>query len=784
MNITQILSQELSATTAQINAAIELLDDGATVPFIARYRKEATGGLDDTQLRQLAERLQYLRELEERKAVVLKSIEEQGKLSDDLRAQIEAADNKTALEDLYLPYKPKRRTKAQIAREHGLQPLADVLLTEQPQDVEAAAQGYLNENVPDTKAALDGARAILMEQFAEDAELIGTLRDKLWNEAEIHAQVVEGKETEGEKFSDYFDHREPVRAMPSHRTLAVLRGRNEGVLNIALKYQPDDTPITQQSEYEQIIARRFKVSDGHKWLRDTVRLTWRAKIFLSLELEIFSKLKELADVNAITVFSKNLKDLLLTAPAGRVSILGLDPGFRTGVKAALIDETGKLIDTFIFYLFNDKKSIRQLVTFIRKYKVQVIAIGNGTASRETNMLVGAVITRLTTRNIRNIAIDKNMQLSDIEWAVGEDYINYPIHKIVVSEAGASIYSASELAAREFPDLDVSLRGAVSIARRLQDPLAELVKIDPKSIGVGQYQHDVNQSQLAKSLDAVVEDCVNAVGVDVNTASAPLLARISGLNQTLAQNIVAYRDENGAFDSRKKLLKVPRLGEKTFEQAAGFLRINGGKEPLDASAVHPEAYPVVAKMLAQQGITAAELIGNRERVKQIKASDFIDERFGLPTILDILSELEKPGRDPRGEFKTARFNERVHEISDLKVGMILEGVVSNVANFGAFVDIGVHQDGLVHISALSNKFVQDPREVVKAGDVVKVKVLEVDAARKRIALTMRLDDEPGGAAKSNRPSETRHQERRDRKPQRNERVPTNSAMADAFAKLKR
>ena len=784
MNITQILSQELSATTAQINAAIELLDDGATVPFIARYRKEATGGLDDTQLRQLAERLQYLRELEDRKAVVLKSIEEQGKLSDDLRAQIEAADNKTALEDLYLPYKPKRRTKAQIAREHGLQPLADVLLTEQPQDVEAAAQGYLNENVPDTKAALDGARAILMEQFAEDAELIGTLRDKLWNEAEIHAQVVEGKETEGEKFSDYFDHREPVRAMPSHRALAVLRGRNEGVLNIALKYQPDDTPITQQSEYEQIIARRFKVSDGHKWLRDTVRLTWRAKIFLSLELEIFSKLKELADVNAITVFSKNLKDLLLTAPAGRVSILGLDPGFRTGVKAALIDETGKLIDTFIFYLFNDKKSIRQLVTFIRKYKVQVIAIGNGTASRETNMLVGAVITRLTTRNIRNIAIDKNMQLSDIEWAVGEDYINYPIHKIVVSEAGASIYSASELAAREFPDLDVSLRGAVSIARRLQDPLAELVKIDPKSIGVGQYQHDVNQSQLAKSLDAVVEDCVNAVGVDVNTASAPLLARISGLNQTLAQNIVAYRDENGAFDSRKKLLKVPRLGEKTFEQAAGFLRINGGKEPLDASAVHPEAYPVVAKMLAQQGISAAELIGNRERVKQIKASDFIDERFGLPTILDILSELEKPGRDPRGEFKTARFNERVHEISDLKVGMILEGVVSNVANFGAFVDIGVHQDGLVHISALSNKFVQDPREVVKAGDVVKVKVLEVDAARKRIALTMRLDDEPGGAAKSNRPSETRHQERRDRKPQRNERVPTNSAMADAFAKLKR
>ncbi len=765
MNITQILSQELSATAAQITAAVELLDDGATVPFIARYRKEATGGLDDTQLRQLAERLQYLRELEERKAVVLKSIEEQGKLSDDLRAQIEAADNKTALEDLYLPYKPKRRTKAQIAREHGLQPLADVLLAEQPQDVEAAAQGYLkNENVPDAKAALDGARAILMEQFAEDAELIGTLRDKLWNEAEIHAQVVEGKETEGEKFSDYFDHREPVRAMPSHRALAVLRGRNEGVLNIALKYQPDDTPITQQSEYEQIIARRFKVSDGHKWLRDTVRLTWRAKIFLSLELEALGRLKEAADTDAITVFARNLKDLLLAAPAGRLTTLGLDPGYRNGVKCAVVDDTGKLLDTVIVYLHQENNMLATLSRLIKQHGVKLIAIGNGTASRETDKIAGELVRGMPEMGL---------------------------HKIVVSEAGASIYSASELAAREFPDLDVSLRGAVSIARRLQDPLAELVKIDPKSIGVGQYQHDVNQSQLAKSLDAVVEDCVNAVGVDVNTASAPLLARISGLNQTLAQNIVAYRDENGAFDSRKKLLKVPRLGEKTFEQAAGFLRINGGKEPLDASAVHPEAYPVVAKMLAQQGITAAELIGNRERVKQIKASDFTDERFGLPTILDILSELEKPGRDPRGEFQTASFAEGIHEISDLQVGMILEGVVSNVANFGAFVDIGVHQDGLVHISALSNKFVQDPREVVKAGDVVKVKVLEVDAARKRIALTMRLDDE-AGATKGNRPSEnersefrqSKHSERRDRKPQRNDRAPTNSAMADAFAKLKR
>ncbi|RQK62606.1 Tex family protein [Neisseria meningitidis] len=757
MNITQILSQELSATAAQITAAVELLDDGATVPFIARYRKEATGGLDDTQLRRLAERLQYLRELEERKAVVLKSIEEQGKLSDDLRAQIEAADNKTALEDLYLPYKPKRRTKAQIAREHGLQPLADVLLAEQSQDVEAAAQGYLNENVPDAKAALDGARAILMEQFAEDAELIGTLRDKLWNEAEIHAQVVGGKETEGEKFSDYFDHREPVRTMPSHRALAVLRGRNEGVLNIALKYQPDDTPITRQSEYEQIIACRFKVSDGHKWLRDTVRLTWRAKIFLSLELEALNRLKEAADTDAITVFARNLKDLLLAAPAGRLTTLGLDPGYRNGVKCAVVDDTGKLLDTVIVYLHQENNMLATLSRLIKQHGVKLIAIGNGTASRETDKIAGELVRGMPEMGL---------------------------HKIVVSEAGASIYSASELAAREFPDLDVSLRGAVSIARRLQDPLAELVKIDPKSIGVGQYQHDVNQSQLAKSLDAVVEDCVNAVGVDVNTASAPLLARISGLNQTLAQNIVAYRNENGAFDSRKKLLKVPRLGEKTFEQAAGFLRINGGTEPLDASAVHPEAYPVVAKMLAQQGISAAELIGNRERVKQIKASDFTDERFGLPTILDILSELEKPGRDPRGAFQTASFAEGIHEIGDLQVGMILEGVVSNVANFGAFVDIGVHQDGLVHISALSNKFVQDPREVVKAGDVVKVKVLEVDAARKRIALTMRLDDEPGGA-KHKMPSENRSRERTaGRKPQRNDRAPANSAMADAFAKLKR
>ena len=764
MNITQTLAAELTATAAQIEAAVSLLDDGATVPFIARYRKEATGGLDDTQLRTLAERLQYLRELEERRAAVLKSIAEQGKLTPELQSQIEAADNKTALEDLYLPYKPKRRTKAQIARENGLQPLADLLLAEQPQDVEAAAAPFVGENVPDAKAALDGARAILMEQFAEDAALIGRLREKLWNEAEIHAQVVAGEEEKGEKFKDYFDHREAVRTMPSHRALAVLRGRNEGVLHIALKYQPDDTPITQQSEYEQLIAAQFGVSDGCKWLRDTVRLAWRAKIFLSLELEALSRLKEAADHDAITVFARNIKDLLLAAPAGRLPTLGLDPGYRNGVKCAVVDDTGKLLDTAIVYLHQENNMLATLSRLIKTHGVKLIAIGNGTASRETDKIAGELVRGLPEAGL---------------------------HKIVVSEAGASIYSASELAAREFPDLDVALRGAVSIARRLQDPLAELVKIDPKSIGVGQYQHDVNQSQLAKSLDAVVEDCVNAVGVDVNTASVPLLARVSGLNATLAQNIVAYRDENGAFDSRKKLLKVPRLGEKTFEQAAGFLRINGGKEPLDASAVHPEAYPVVAKMLAQQGITAAELIGNREKIKHIRAADFTDERFGLPTILDILAELEKPGRDPRGEFQTASFAEGIHEIKDLEIGMILEGVVSNVANFGAFVDIGVHQDGLVHISALADKFVQDPRDVVKAGDVVKVKVLEVDVPRKRIALTMRLNDE-AGAEKRGRQPENNSSPRspnnnrgslKNGKPQR-ERAPQNSAMADAFAKLKR
>ncbi|WP_314342266.1 Tex family protein [Simonsiella muelleri] len=760
MNINQIIASELNATEQQIQSAIQLLDEGATVPFIARYRKEATGGLDDTQLRHLDERLHYLRELLERKATVLKSIEEQGKLTPELQAQIDECDNKTTLEDLYLPYKPKRRTKAQIARENGLQELADSIFRQPESNPETLAEPFIGENVPDVKAALDGARAILMEQFAEDAELIGALREKLWNESEIHTQVIAGKEESGEKFKDYFDYREPIRVMPSHRALAILRGRNEEILTVALKYQPDETPITEQSEFEQQIAKHFNifnVLERNKWLRDTVRLTWKAKIFLSLELEAFAKLKEQADTDAITVFAKNLKDLLLAAPAGRLPTLGLDPGYRNGVKCAVVDDTGKLVDTVIVYLHQENKMLMELARLIKMHKVKLIAIGNGTASRETDKIAGELVKMLPESNL---------------------------HKIVVSEAGASIYSASELAAAEFPDLDVSLRGAVSIARRLQDPLAELVKIDPKSIGVGQYQHDVNQSQLAKSLDAVVEDCVNAVGVDVNTASVPLLARISGLNQTLARNIVAYRNENGAFKNRKSLLKVPRLGEKTFEQAAGFLRILGGTEPLDASAVHPEAYSVVEKMLAKQQISANDLIGNREKVKQIKASDFIDERFGLPTILDILAELEKPARDPRGEFKMATFTEGVNEISDLQVGMILEGVVSNVANFGAFVDIGVHQDGLVHISMLADKFVSDPRDVVKAGDVVKVKVVEVDVARKRIALTMRLDDDkPTEKRDFRQPEKQRSGGMKNTKSLR-EQQPSNSAMADAFAKLKR
>ena len=758
MNITEKIAAELNVATARIQAAIDLLDDGATVPFVARYRKEATGGLDDTQLRTLAERLQYLRELQERKQTVLSSIEEQGKLTDELRQSIAAVDNKTALEDIYLPYKPKRRTKAQIAREHGLAPLAEALLNQPQLNPEAEAQNYLNENVADSKAALDGARAILMEQFAEDATLIGHLRDKLWREGEIHATVLEGQESAGEKFKDYFNHREPIHSMPSHRALAVLRGRNEGILALNLKYQPDDKPVGEQSIYEQLIAEQFGIADNgrpaDRWLRDTVRLSWRAKIFLSLELDALNRLKENADQAAISVFAQNLKDLLLAAPAGRLTTIGLDPGIRTGVKVAVVDDTGKLLETATIYPHQPRNdwqgALNTLMHLVKQHNVQLIAIGNGTASRETDKLAGELIRALSDRKLQ---------------------------KIVVSEAGASVYSASALAAKEFPELDVSLRGAVSIARRLQDPLAELVKIDPKSIGVGQYQHDVNQTQLARSLDAVVEDCVNAVGVDVNTASVALLAHISGLNSTLAQNIVTYRDQNGAFANRRALMNVPRLGSKTFEQAAGFLRIQGGDEPLDASAVHPESYPIVAKMLQTTHLRAEELIGNRSALKTLKPSDYIDSHVGLPTINDILAELEKPGRDPRGEFQTATFADGIEDITDLKSGMILEGVVSNVAAFGAFVDIGVHQDGLVHVSALANRYVADPRDVVKAGDVVKVKVVEVDVARKRIALSMRLNDETKPAAtKSDR---TRRQQD---KTGHNSGI-TDNAMAAAFARLK-
>ena len=748
MNIALTIANELNVAEHQVQAACDLLDDGATVPFIARYRKEATGGLDDTQLRFLDERLHYLRELESRKETVIKSIEEQGKLSDELLEKIKACDNKTALEDIYLPYKPKRRTKAQIARENGLQPLADLLLKEAFRQPEKEAEVFVNaeKNLPDIKAVLDGARAILMETFAEDADLIATLREQFWHTAHLHSQVIEGKESDGEKFKDYFDFSEQIATIPSHRALAVLRGCNEEVLKISLKYQSDDVPLSEQSVFEKMIIKHFRLPENaDKWIFDTVRLAWRAKIFLSLELEALSRLKEQSDTDAISVFSHNLKDLLLAAPAGRIPTLGLDPGFKNGIKTAAVDDTGKMTATKIVYLHREEEALFELEKIIKNNNIQFIAIGNGTASRETDKLAGILLNRLSEKNIR---------------------------KITVSEAGASVYSASEIATEEFPDLDVSLRGAVSIARRLQDPLAELVKIDPKSIGVGQYQHDVDQIRLAKSLDAVVEDCVNAVGVDLNTASAPLLARVSGLNKTIAKNIVAYRNENGAFKKRQELLKVPRLGSKAFEQAAGFLRIMNGDEPLDASAVHPESYGVVKKMLANLGVTAKDLIGNNELLRKIKAVDYTDEQFGLPTVMDILSELDKPGRDPRGEFKTATFAENIHEIKDLTIGMELEGTVTNVADFGAFIDIGVHQDGLVHISQMADRYIANPREIVKAGDIVRVRVIEIDEKRKRISLSMKKNEVSGSTKKE-----------QNLKPPKSTPQPQ-TAMAAAFAKLRR
>lgn len=772
------IAKELQVKTEQVKAAIQLLDEGATVPFIARYRKEVTGGLDDTQLRHLEERLIYLRELEDRRTAILASIDEQGKLTPELKADIDAAETKQRLEDLYLPYKQKRRTKAQIAREAGIEPLADALLDNPELTPETEAEKYFNAEAgfADAKAVLDGARQILMERFAEDPQLVGQLREYLNEHGMVRAKVVEGKETEGAKFRDWFDFHEPLNAMPSHRALALLRGRNEGFLQVSLildselEQEQSGSPSTAPNPCEQRIANRFGIKQQNrpadKWLNDTVRWTWRVKLALHLELDLMGQLREHAEEEAIRIFGKNLKDLLLAAPAGQHVTMGVDPGIRTGCKLAIVDATGKLLDTDTIYPHEPRRdwagSMTTIAALAKKHGVSLVAIGNGTASRETDKLVQDVMK----------------QFPDLK-----------LTKLVVSEAGASVYSASELAAREFPQLDVSLRGAVSIARRLQDPLAELVKIEPKSIGVGQYQHDVSQLKLARSLDTVVEDCVNAVGVDVNTASAPLLTRISGLNAGLASNIVSYRDSNGAFKTRQELLKVPRLGDKTFEQAAGFLRIRHGDNPLDASSVHPEAYPVVEKILADIKQPIKDVMGNNSVLRALSASKYTDDRFGLPTVQDIFKELEKPGRDPRPEFKTASFADGVNEVKDLVPGMLLEGVVTNVAAFGAFVDIGVHQDGLVHISALSNTYVKDPHDVVKAGQVVRVKVLEVDLPRKRIALTMRLSDEATPQRERHDASGGHRQQQRprDNAPQRAPRqqaAPMNNAMANAFAKLRK
>ncbi len=764
------LAAEIAVRPEQIRAAVALLDEGATVPFIARYRKEVTGNLDDTQLRTLEERLGYLRELEERRAAILASIDEQGKLTPELHVEIAQAETKQRLEDLYLPYKQKRRTKAQIAREAGIEPLALALLEDPTLTPDAEAENYLNADAgfADTKAVLDGARQILMERFAEDATLLGKLREYLNEHGHVRSKVVEGKENEGAKFRDWFAFSESIADMPSHRALALLRGRNEGMLDVALVLDSelDETAVKPgQNPCEQRIAAHVGIKDqgrpADKWLADTVRWTWKVKVYTHLELELMNALRERAEEEAIRVFARNLKDLLLAAPAGPKAVLGLDPGIRTGCKVAVVDRTGKLLGTTTIYPHEPRNdwhgSLNTLAKICAEFKVELVAIGNGTASRETDKLVQDLMK-------------KHPELKLI--------------KIVVSEAGASVYSASEFAAKEFPELDVSLRGAVSIARRLQDPLAELVKIEPKSIGVGQYQHDVSQSKLAKSLDAVVEDCVNAVGVDVNTASIPLLTRISGLNTTLAANIVAYRDSHGAFASREALKKVPRLGDKTFEQAAGFLRIPNGDNPLDASAVHPEAYPVVEKIIVDLGKSIKELLADSRSVRSLNASKYTDERFGLPTVQDILKELEKPGRDPRPEFKAATFADGVEELKDLRPGMILEGVVTNVAAFGAFVDIGVHQDGLVHVSALSNKFVKDPHEVVKAGDIVKVKVLEVDLQRQRVSLTMRLSDEPAPARKHEGGQAPNRSGRPNPPPPRQSAPPAGGAMAAAFAKLRK
>lgn len=778
--VVPFIAAELSVQPIQIEAAINLLDEGATVPFIARYRKEATKGLDDGQLRTLESRLSYIRELLERKATVLKSIDEQGKLSPELRAKIEKVENKTELEEIYLPYRPKRRTKGEIAKEAGLEPLADALWQNPSLDPEQEAQNYISteKGINDIKAALDGAKYILMEKFAEDADLLQKVRTYLQGNAHIKSTVTAGKEQEGAKYKDYFEHSERIKNAPSHRALAMFRGRNEGILQVNLDADPEKEEGDRSSYCEIIIgdhvglsAKTLKGTAGEKWLSSVVQWTWRIKISMYMETELFNQLREKSDTEAIKVFADNLKDLLMAAPAGAKCTMGLDPGLRTGVKVAIVDATGKLLATTTIFPHVPQnqwdKSIRTLANLCQQHKVDLVSIGNGTGSRETDKLVAELIK-------------KHSELK--------------LHKIVVSEAGASVYSASELAANEFPKLDVSLRGAVSIARRLQDPLAELVKIEPKAIGVGQYQHDVSQSQLSKSLDTVVEDCVNGVGVDLNTASPALLSHVSGLNKTLAQNIVQYRDEHGAFKNRRQLLEVSRLGNKAFEQSAGFLRINAsqGENPLDSSAVHPETYALVQKMLTSLQLEVKQLLGNEEAIRKLEPQEFMDEQFGLPTVKDILDELRKPGRDPRPEFKTAQFQDGVEDIKDLKPGMILEGVVSNVANFGAFVDVGVHQDGLVHISSMTDKFISDPREIVKTGDIVKVKVLEVDVERKRISFTMRLNDTP-----TSKPQTKGDQRNDNRKPKPQGRgksqgnrqssfgnAAMGNAFADAFAKAKK
>jgi len=769
MNIEQTIATELGVKLAQVEATITLLDEGSTVPFISRYRKEVTGSLDDTQLRTLEERLNYLRELEDRRATVLKTIEEQGKLSDELKKSILTADTKTRLEDLYAPYKPKRRTKAQIAREAGIEPLLDILLQDFSLDPENKAEEYINEEVDfkDVAAVLEGARQIFMERASEDADLVGELRDTCWEKGELTATLIDGQENNGAKFKDYFEYSEGINKVPSHRALALFRGRNEGILRIKLSIpmQDDIESPLDMGLCDSIVASHYGLANkeraADKWLLESARWAWRVKISMQLESELNLRLREAAEEEAIRVFGENMRDLLLAAPAGARTTLGLDPGLRTGVKVVVVDAIGKLVDTAVIYPHAPKnqwdQSIHVLAALAKKHKVELVAIGNGTASRETDKLTSELMK-------------KHPELK--------------LTSIVVSEAGASVYSASELAAKEFPDLDVTFRGSVSIARRLQDPLAELVKIDPKAIGVGQYQHDVNQHRLARKLEAVVEDCVNVVGVDVNMASAPLLKQVAGLSESMAENIVSYRDLNGAFKNRKEILNVSRLGPKVFEQAAGFLKISDGDNPLDASSVHPEAYPVVKNILDKNNMDMKKVIGDRTFLSSLAANDYTMEGFGEPTVRDIIKELEKPGRDPRPEFKTASFKEGVEKVSDLKEGMILEGVITNVTNFGAFVDIGVHQDGLVHISVIADKFVKDPHEVVKTGEVVKVKVMDVDIKRNRIALSMRLTEEVEKKTTTKKESIQKKLFQKPRQIQNKNTAPSNNAMAQAFANLKK